>query len=405
MNIGGSSHRQTLIAALFAGFCIAAAQAQPGITRFGTLGDSLTDEYLEQGYGAYADCWTELLVDHRGIDMGPTAAAAGQPGGTWGEPRRSGYEHNWARWGATTSAMLYSGQHTGLANAVQTQGVTHAAMFIGTNDFSPWSGCYGSIYSGSWSQTDIDNWVAGRIANITTALDTVVPTGVQFVVINIPDPSVMPYVWSQFPDPVRRDAAASAVAQANADIRDLAEQHGLALVDAYALTKAVFGPNQDQHEFLFVGDVGIELLVASASDPLAAWVSDGVHPHTTIQGVFANVILSALNQAYDADVTLFTEEEILANAGIAYGGVDTLEAQIGPYAAYVTVFGHPGDLDLDGDVDADDFALLPGCLTGPDGTLGARLRARRSRRRRRRRSGRRGGVPARFRRRMINRGG
>jgi len=336
----------------------ALAPGQSNINKLGAMGDSLTDEYLEQVYGAYADCWTELLVLHREIDMGPTAAEAGQPGGTWGEPRRTGYEHNWARAGATTGSMLAWGQHTGLANAVLTQGVTHAAMFIGGNDFSPWSGCYDEIYDGEWSQHDIDVWVAGGISNITTALDTTVPTGVQMVIVNIPDFSIMPWVWSLFPDPVRRDAVAAAVEQANADIRGLAAEYDLALVDMYALTKAMFGPNQDQHEHLLVGNVEIELLIASSSNPLAGWVADGIHPRTVVQGIWANAIVTALNLAYDADVALFTEEEILTNGDLTYGGADTLEAQIGPYEAYITVFGIPGDLDDDGDVDLNDLAAL-----------------------------------------------
>jgi len=361
---------QILIAACFGlGLC-AGVSAQSEIAKFGAMGDSLTDEYFEQGFGSYADSWTELLVLHRGIDMGRTAVEAGQPGGTWGEPRRTGYRHNWARYGATTAAMLSNGQHTGLANDAVTYGVSHAALFIGVNDFSPWFGCYGNIYNGNWSQAQIDSWVAGRISNITSALDTVVPAGVQLVVVNIPDPSIMQFVWSQYPDPNRRDAAAAAVAQANADIRDLAEQYELALVDVYALTKAAFGPNADQHEYLYVGGVGIELLVASGTNPLAAWVADGVHPRTVLQGMFANVVLAALNQAYGADVDLFTEEELLVNAGIAYGGEDTLAERIGAYSDYVAVFGHPGDIDLDGDVDWNDFDLFADCLAGPEAGIG-----------------------------------
>ena len=358
MQLSVHIYRRTLTAALAALVTCALVLGQSNIDKLGALGDSLTDEYLEQPYGSYADCWTELLVLHREIDMGPTAAEAGQPGGTWGEPRRTGYEHNWARYGATTNSMLNSGQHTGLANAVLTQGVTHAAMFIGGNDFSPWLGCYDEIYSGEWNQHDIDAWIAGRIGNITTALNTTVPTGVQMVVVNIPDFSIMPLVWSSFPDPVRRDAVAAAVEQANAHVRDLAAEYDLALVDMYALTKAMFGPNQNQREHLLVGNVNIELLVASGSNPLAAWVADGVHPRTVVQGIAANAILTALNLAYDANVTLFTEEEILTNGNLAYGGADTLEAQIGPYGHYVTVFGVPGDVDDDGDVDLNDLAAL-----------------------------------------------
>jgi len=59
----------------------------PRIARHGAIGDSLTDEYLEQNYD-YARAWTELFVEARWIEMGPTAAEAGV--GNWGEPRRTG---------------------------------------------------------------------------------------------------------------------------------------------------------------------------------------------------------------------------------------------------------------------------------------------------------------------------
>lgn len=358
MNYSRSIGRRVLTVAVVTLAACTFARGQSNIDKLGAVGDSLTDEYLEQSYGSYATCWTELLVLHRAIDMGPTAEEAGQPGGTWGEPRRTGFEHNWARSGATTNTMLSAGQHTGLADAVLTQGVTHAAMFIGGNDFSFWSGCYDEVYNGEWDQQDIDDWIAGRINNITTALETIVPTGVHLVIVNIPDFSIMPLVWSYRPDPVRRDAVAAAVEQANAELRDLAAEHDLALLDMYALTKTIFGPNRDQHEHLLVGNVEIELLLASGSDPLAAWVADGVHPRSVVQGIWANAILTALNLAYDANVTLFSEEELLTNGDLTYGGADTLEEQIGPYDAYVTVFGIPGDVDDDGDVDLTDLAAL-----------------------------------------------
>jgi hypothetical protein len=65
-------------------------------------------------------------------------------------------------------------------------------------------------------------------------------------------------------------------------------------------------------------------------------VHDGVHPNTVIQGLTANLIMESLNIGYGAGFTLFSEEEILEHAGIAYGGSDTVAAQIGPYSDYVT---------------------------------------------------------------------
>ena len=75
------------------------ARAQIGA--LGVMGDSLSDEYFEESYGAYATNWVQQLVVYRSVNVGPTAAAAGQPGGTWGNPRGTGYEYDWALSGDT----------------------------------------------------------------------------------------------------------------------------------------------------------------------------------------------------------------------------------------------------------------------------------------------------------------
>ena len=66
-----------------------ASSIQAQIGALGVMGDSLSDEYFEEGYGTYATNWTEQLVAYRSINIGPTAAQASQPGGTWGMPRRT----------------------------------------------------------------------------------------------------------------------------------------------------------------------------------------------------------------------------------------------------------------------------------------------------------------------------
>ena len=53
------------------------------------------------------------------------------------------------------------------------------------------------------------------------------------------------------------------------------------------------------------------------------------------QELFANLILQAFNSSQNANVALFSEQQILNQASIAYGGVDTLQAVIGPYSNYI----------------------------------------------------------------------
>jgi GDSL-like Lipase/Acylhydrolase len=333
--------------------CVASFAALAQVSRLGALGDSLTDEYSEESY-SYARNWTMLIVQHRSINMGPTAAhqPGGTPTSTWGEPRRRGYQHNWARSGADSASLLSQGQHTGLAAQVGPGGVSHAVVAIGANDFSPSSSAYFNIYFGLWSQSQIDSYVNGRVANVTAAVQTLQATGVGLALCNYVDYGVAPITRQLFPTASRRNRVTAAVNQVNARLLDLAQQRRLVLIDINALGTAIFGTNTSVREFLPIGNVTIQLLnrdTASNSNPLAGFVDDGAHPHTTLQGVFANVMMTALNVGWGEEYPMFTDQEILANSGIAYGGIETLAALIGPYAGFVRSFRCVADLDDDGD--------------------------------------------------------
>jgi phospholipase/lecithinase/hemolysin len=307
------------------------------ITRLGAIGDSISDEYAEENYGSYARNWTMLLVQERGTAMGPTAA--GRPGGTWGEPRRTQYESNWARYGHDTTDMIASGQHTGLAAQVPSEGVSHAVIFIGTNDFSAIGfGAYFSIYNGFWSSSTTTSYVNNRIQNVQQALQAVAPTGVRLVIVNAVDFGITPLASSLYPNASRRESVSDAVAQFNAQLRALAQQHRAVYIDQYTMSRTVWGPHASFNQTLLLGNRPIALRqsdTSSGGNPLAAFVHDGVHPNTTVQGVFANLIGVAFNEGYRAGVSLFTEQEVLAHAGLAYGGSDTLMDTIGSYAQYI----------------------------------------------------------------------
>jgi hypothetical protein len=190
--------------AIMAASSAAPASAQP-IGRLGAIGDSLTDEYLEQSYGSYAESWTEILAELRGIDFGPTAADAGV--GNWGEPRRQGFQDNWARFGDTvnvddndSTSAITRGQHTGLADGILNRGVTHAVVFLGGNDLSPFHGPYAQVYNGNWTQQQINDYVEAMIVDMELILDTISVGGVKILVANSFDFGDMPRVERDFPD-------------------------------------------------------------------------------------------------------------------------------------------------------------------------------------------------------------
>ncbi len=302
--------------------------------KFAVMGDSLSDEYAEASYGLYAQNWVQQLVIHAGLDAGPT--------GSWGEPRRNFYEYNWARAGANSSTLLSQGQHSGLASQVVPEGIEYAVLMIGANDFSPGGTAYQNIYAGNWTQATIDAHVNGILANITTALDTaVLPTGVKLVVANIPDYGVTPTVQQLFPDPSGRQAVRDVIIQASNGIEVIAQQRGLVYVDFLGAEIAIFGPHGSPNAVLTIGNVDIFLAQSDTNvggNPTAGFVHDGIHPNTTFQGIVANFMLEAINIGYGAGLPLFTEAEILSHRGIAYGGSDTLLAQLGNYSDYITSF-------------------------------------------------------------------
>jgi lysophospholipase L1-like esterase len=326
---------------------LASANAQIGA--LGVMGDSLSDEYFEETYGTYATNWVQQLVNYRSVNVGPTATAAGQPGGTWGSPRQTGYEFNWALSGDTSSNLLSDGQDTGLAAQVSPDAITHAVLAIGANDFNPDfltypTAAYLNIYDGSWSAAQISNYVAQILTNIETAVATVETTGVDLVVFNILDYGKTPAVYNEifFTNGSKRERVSAAIQQANAGLLYLAQKYQVPLVDAFGLQQAIFGSNTNLQTTLSLGNVAIHLQ-QSDSNPTnspnrtAAFVADGAHPHTTIQGLFANMALEAFSLGYGTAVPLFSEQEILNHAGVAYGGMDTLMAQIGSYSNYVVL--------------------------------------------------------------------
>jgi lysophospholipase L1-like esterase len=312
------------------------ASSPASMGKLGAMGDSLTDEYWDSGVSTYATNWTILLVKYRGIDMGPTAAQAGT--NSWGSPRNAGYKYNWALSGATTASLLSSGQHTGLRSQVFSDGVSNAVLAIGPNDFDPssLSGAYFNIYYNLWNASKIQSFVSQAVSNIETALATVRTSGVAVVLANVIDPGPTPAVTSGYGTASSRDRVSAVVQSINAGVKNLAQKYQVPLMDWYGLETAILGPNTSLHSTMKIGNVTINLRGSdSGSTPTNAFVSDGFHPNTVFQGIFANEILQAFNSGYNTGINLFSEQEILSYARISYGGSNTLQAQIGSFTNYV----------------------------------------------------------------------
>ena len=93
------------------------------------------------------------------------------------------------------------------------------------------------------------------------------------------------------------------IGQVNSGLVYLAQKWQVPLVDAFGLQKAIFGSNTNLQSTLFIGNVAIHLQQSdsnptNAPNRTAAFVADGAHPHTTIQGLFANMALEAVVLGY-----------------------------------------------------------------------------------------------------------
>jgi hypothetical protein len=287
----------------------------------GVAGDSLSDEYASAPYD-YAQNWVELLAESRSVDFGPVA--------DWGEPRREGHQYNWARAGATSQTLIDDLQHTGLAGQVSDGSVSHAVLAVGPNDFFDESlgYAYVGIYLGTWSEDQVDAFTDRLVGNVETAVATLTATGVGLVLSSVVDYGVAPVVQQFLPNADRRDQVSQVVADVNDRIRLVALRHQVPLVDANAMARDFLGDNHAPVASLTVG--GVEIVNAAGEAPHHAFVDDGIHPHTVIQGIFANLFLEAFRLGYGVDVAPLTEAEIVTAAGLAYQ-TDTLDVAYSDY--------------------------------------------------------------------------
>lgn len=281
---------------------------------FGVLGDSNTDEYRaddDRGgeYAATTLSWVELLVSRRGLKFGPW--------GSWGEPRRSGYKYNWARSGATTHDLIASGQHTGLARQVADGEVSYVFVFIGGNDFAMWNGTYDEIYDGRLSGGALQAKIDSIVADLTTAVDTVLSAGeVDMVVVTIGDAGIAPDTIASSPEPAKRQRVTDAINQVNARITEMAAARGVVAVDVYSLLAAL-GPQLDSNGNLRLGNEQIALF-AKGNEPHNGRLGDGAgHPGTVVSAYMANILfIEPFGTHYGLNIAPLNDAEILESAGL-----------------------------------------------------------------------------------------
>jgi hypothetical protein len=278
------------------------------------LGDSFYDEYqgADGRGGDYREVTfnlVELLVRNRGLPLGAW--------GDWGEPRRVGYEYNWARSGATSATMIEMGQHLGAAEQVAAGRVSFVFIGIGANDFNPYYlDDFKQIYDGTMSDAALEEKIAQAVANVTLAVETVQGAGAEGVAITLfTQWGFDPTLAGEYPDAARRARVAGAIDAVNARLLAMAAAHGVIVVNQNEFGQTLL-PRLDGEGFMPVGGERIDFL-HHGDEPHHSRLADTQHVGTVISGLLANYyFVDTLNRHVGLAIQPLTEEEILREAGL-----------------------------------------------------------------------------------------
>ena len=300
-------------------FGVVPASAQ---IHLGIMGDSNSDEYraVENNRGGkYASTtlnWNEQLQRYRGVDMGSW--------GSWRDTRRSGYEYNWAKSGATAEDVVRTGQATGLARQVAAGKINTVVLFAGANDFAIWNDTYANIYNGVLAGDVLTDHINEIVDSIATAMDMVRTTdAVNVIVTNLWDRSQTADFIARFPDPAKRLNVTHAIVAVNEGIAELVRtRRNVALVDLYDYVDSPKYRSRINLARATVTIGGEQISFATSGDePHHVLLSDDEHSGTAIQCLLANYIfIDPLNSKFGRRLKPFTDEECLTHAGIPVPG-------------------------------------------------------------------------------------
>ena len=291
-----------------------AREAPPQLGGIGILGDSTSDEYRAEDarggdFAATTLSWVEQLVKNRKLNFGTWDK--------WDEPRRTGYEYNWARTGATASSMHSSGQVKGLAEQVAAGKVSYVLLWIGGNDFHMRNGPYEQIYSGALQGAELQAKLDGFTSDVVRAMDTILAAGkVKMAVVTVTDQGLAHQAAQLFPDAAGRQKVSDAINAVNAAITKAAEVRGVLVVDSNLLAKNLF-KSYDSRGFLVIYGQKIDANTPG-DDPHHLQLGDWIgHSGTVLSGIIANTLfIEPFNQAYHMGIQPLSDEEILKNAGL-----------------------------------------------------------------------------------------
>lgn len=339
---------------------------------FSTLGDSMTDEYQGSvniaGYN-----WVEQLVMLRRLDFGRYE----EDPAIRGEPRDTGYAHNWARWGASATEPTYaevypwaqicggpctgkslllqtiphfSLQVDGLVPEVAAGRVQVVSIAIGYNDFA----IYQNALGGNFLDDRFDSLSESIIERIVGAVDALQAAGpVMIVAWQIPSSGFIPAgvegiartnaslaaalstrsvpmfdLWAFFSDPSNVYRTSTLPDGTTVVDLMLGDEYGVRVVPWVAASISELVDPDDPRAIGPCRVVGPEwwdpvttsaLKCATLEYELHPLMDDNQHQGTLDCGMAANEVIKALNSTFALAIPPLGSEEMLEVAGISRG--------------------------------------------------------------------------------------
>ena len=279
----------------------------------GALGDSYTDEYRFYGPDqSQARNWVEILAATNKANFGAFSTRSR------GEPRDQGFANNWARY-ASTSSQLIANQLPGLKAQVKAGQVQYAWIFTGGNDFLYFlqdAAKGGANQSLTALENQLAKVEATAARNFNTAVSSLLSANrnVKLVVATVPDVADLPAVQQAMAgNPGAQllvNAASAQVQKYNAVIRAAAKNPRVALADLAAESVSLFGGQGSTVKF---GGATISLTTPGDSYN-HAFLADGIHVGTVVQGVIADQFIIAIDAKFKAKVVQLSPTQIVAFA-------------------------------------------------------------------------------------------
>jgi len=284
------------------------------------IGDSQSEEYrFELPFSAPSSDpteantlnWIEILAEHRSeeFDFGDYERRAFE----WKDVRNAGYEYNWSIPGALTDTWItvlnasflndqeYLDSKWTLLDQVDE--VEAVVIFLGGNDMS-------TVYSRlnrderppGWPESIIDQVeeIVEKIRDENSTIPVIIGT--------FPDVGGTEKRQNDFPNEAGRRLASTYIAEANQKLKAFADGGGFPTFDVAKLTLDFI----DDAPYR-IGNVELLPFGHPVNNPRNLLCRDGFHPSTASQAVIANMIIAALNEALDEDLTPLSEEEILVD--------------------------------------------------------------------------------------------